>query len=41
MSTVLFFIDIFALTLDPFAPVMSQIYYDGEELEHYLSNMQL
>ena len=40
MSTVLFFIDIFALMLDPFAPVAPQIYYNGQKLEHYLSNME-
>jgi hypothetical protein len=26
--------------LDPFAPVAPQIYYDGQKLEHYLSNME-
>ena len=40
MLTVLFFVYIFALMLDPFAPVAPQIYYDGQKLEHYLSNME-
>jgi hypothetical protein len=26
--------------LDPFAPVAPQIYYNGQKLEHYLSNME-
>ena len=41
MSTILFFINVFALALDPFAPVSTQIYYDGQKLEHNFSNMQL
>jgi len=41
VPAILLFVHVLALTFDPFAPVMSQIYYDGEELEHYLSNMQL
>jgi hypothetical protein len=40
MPAVLFFIDILALTLDPFAPVAPQIYYEGQKLEHHLSNVQ-
>jgi hypothetical protein len=40
MSAVLFFIDILALTLDPFAPVAPQIYYEGQKLEHHLSDVQ-
>lgn len=40
MPTVLFFVDVSALMLDPFAPVSSQIYYDGQKLEDYLSDVQ-
>lgn len=40
MPTVLFFVDIFAFMLDPFAPIAPQIYYDGQKLEHYLSDVQ-
>jgi hypothetical protein len=38
--TILFFVDVSTFMLDPFAPVSSQIYYDRQELEHYLNDMQ-
>jgi hypothetical protein len=40
MPTVLFFVDVFTLMLDPLASVSPQIYYNGQKLEHYLSNVQ-
>lgn len=40
MLSILFFVHVLALMLNPFAPVSPQIYYDGQKLEHYLNDVQ-